>query len=293
MHRFKNIGVIIDLKGSNEEVLSHAKELVVTNQATVHLLCVLSENLTTKQQAAVEKSIQEKVDFNFSLHYIIGKAVVEITRYSEAQNLDMIIIQAEHETNAINRFFQGSLVLSLMRKTPCPIWLVKKVVPNTYQRILIAVDPEAENDGATLNDKLIQIGTSYAKRQSAECYLVTAWLLEGESTLTGPFIKTPPEEIKRLKTEKKIEFARKFEALQKRHHNLLKGCETQMLYGTPGYAIAKFVEENKIDLIVMGTLARTGVQGFLIGNTAETIINQVNCSIIAIKPDGFLSPILA
>jgi len=43
--------------------------------------------------------------------------------------------------------------------------------------------------------------------------------------------------------------------------------------------------------VVMGTVARTGVPGFIMGNTAETILNHINCSVLAIKPQGFVTPI--
>ncbi|MDF5010076.1 universal stress protein, partial [Vibrio parahaemolyticus] len=41
----------------------------------------------------------------------------------------------------------------------------------------------------------------------------------------------------------------------------------------------------------MGTLARTGISGYVIGNTAENILQSINCSLVALKPDGFVSPI--
>jgi nucleotide-binding universal stress UspA family protein len=46
-----------------------------------------------------------------------------------------------------------------------------------------------------------------------------------------------------------------------------------------------------VDVIVMGTVCRTGVAGFFIGNTAEKILNQVECSVLTVKPEGFESPI--
>jgi len=46
-----------------------------------------------------------------------------------------------------------------------------------------------------------------------------------------------------------------------------------------------------VDLIVMGTLARAGVEGLLIGNTAEKILSRIDCSVLALKPEGFVSPI--
>ncbi|MGB7033464.1 MAG: universal stress protein, partial [Syntrophobacteria bacterium] len=40
-----------------------------------------------------------------------------------------------------------------------------------------------------------------------------------------------------------------------------------------------------------GTLSRTGVAGFLIGNTAEKILNKVDCAVLAVKPDEFVTPV--
>ena len=44
-------------------------------------------------------------------------------------------------------------------------------------------------------------------------------------------------------------------------------------------------------LIIMGTVGRTGIPGFIMGNTAETILNRIDCSVLAIKPDGFVTPV--
>lgn len=45
-------------------------------------------------------------------------------------------------------------------------------------------------------------------------------------------------------------------------------------------------------LVVMVTVAITGVPGFIIGNTAETILNHLDCAVLAINPPGFVTPIL-
>ena len=41
----------------------------------------------------------------------------------------------------------------------------------------------------------------------------------------------------------------------------------------------------------MGTLSRGGVAGLLIGNTAERVVNRVDCSLLTIKPEDFISPV--
>jgi nucleotide-binding universal stress UspA family protein len=55
--------------------------------------------------------------------------------------------------------------------------------------------------------------------------------------------------------------------------------------------VIRAVLRKSHDLVVMGTVARTGIMGLLIGNTAETILDQLDCSVLAVKPEGFLTPV--
>jgi nucleotide-binding universal stress UspA family protein len=64
-----------------------------------------------------------------------------------------------------------------------------------------------------------------------------------------------------------------------------------MRQGDPEDVIPDFVVAEGIDLIVMGTVARTGIAGLLIGNTAERLLRRLPCSVLAVKPDGFRSPV--
>ena len=66
------------------------------------------------------------------------------------------------------------------------------------------------------------------------------------------------------------------------------------LSGAKGFAeeiIPQFVVSQGIDLVVMGTVARTGIAGLLMGNTAERLLQRLVCSVLAVKPEGFVSPI--
>ena len=51
------------------------------------------------------------------------------------------------------------------------------------------------------------------------------------------------------------------------------------------------VSHHRINLLVMGTLARTGISGLVMGNTAEQVLDDVGCSVIAVKPPGVKSPV--
>ena len=57
--------------------------------------------------------------------------------------------------------------------------------------------------------------------------------------------------------------------------------------------ILAFVRAKAVDILVMGSLARTGVKGFIMGNTAEGIMKKLPCAQVALKPNGFVSPVKA
>jgi nucleotide-binding universal stress UspA family protein len=63
------------------------------------------------------------------------------------------------------------------------------------------------------------------------------------------------------------------------------------LMGKPSSVIAHHCNTNKADTLVIGTVGRAGLDGFLIGNTAERVLHQVSCSILAVKPQRIPSPI--
>lgn len=52
-------------------------------------------------------------------------------------------------------------------------------------------------------------------------------------------------------------------------------------------ALPKFVAKLGADMVVMGTMGRTGVQGLLVGNTAEKIFRTLDVSSWVVKPDGW------
>ena len=61
--------------------------------------------------------------------------------------------------------------------------------------------------------------------------------------------------------------------------------------GPADLAIEELVRTEGVTLVVMGSLARAGVPGILLGNTAERLLPLLSCSVLAIKPEGFVSPI--
>jgi nucleotide-binding universal stress UspA family protein len=65
----------------------------------------------------------------------------------------------------------------------------------------------------------------------------------------------------------------------------------QLFHGRPELHIPQYAQQVSASVVVMGTVARTGIPGLFIGNTAEDILEQLRCGVLAIKPEHFVSPV--
>lgn len=59
--------------------------------------------------------------------------------------------------------------------------------------------------------------------------------------------------------------------------------ETVVVPGVPFYEIIKFANENRINLIVMGTHGRTGIVHILIGSVAEKVVRKASCPVLTVR----------
>ena len=74
----------------------------------------------------------------------------------------------------------------LMRKCPCPVWIIKPTERQKYRRILAAVDQDPEEPAKdTLNRQILEMSTSMALAEYSEVHIVHAWEVFGESILTS------------------------------------------------------------------------------------------------------------
>jgi len=61
---------------------------------------------------------------------------------------------------------------------------------------------------------------------------------------------------------------------------------TFIRFGTPHEEITKFIEEMKIDLVVMGTHGRTGLAHLLVGSVAERVVRTSRVPVLTVpQPD--------
>ncbi|HUG17887.1 MAG TPA: universal stress protein [Planctomycetaceae bacterium] len=252
------------------------------------------QELSNELEALVKSAKLQGVEAAFEL--LRGSAFLEIIRKVMRDEYNLLI-KAAQPTRVIHQVLFGHLDRQLIRKCPCPVWIEKPSNRKRHDTILAAVDPTPFLDHPDydplreeLNTSILQFSLLLAQTEDAAFHVVHVWPFDLEMSLqtrTG------------LSDEVIAQVAA---SIRKKHETALKrlvapflGHITQMhvLKGTAGAEIARLAQTENADLIVMGTICRGGIEGLLIGNTAETVLDQVDCSVVALKPRGFVSPVQA
>lgn len=218
-----------------------------------------------------------------------GKPYLEVIRESIRGDYDLIMKPAGSETSLKDVLF-GSSDMQLLRNCPYPVWAFKPTRNLKLRKVMVAVDLQADDEEKrALADSVLQWGRNVAELVGAELHVVHVWFLYGELTLRGSTISAVTVD-KRVREEKEKQQRLLDEALAR---NGLKPNSLQIHFrkGEPVELILATTASVQPDLLVMGTVGRTGIPGFFIGNTADAVLRKVNCSVLAIKPDGFQTPV--
>jgi len=308
MQRFKNILLVLDPEVADTAALDKAASLARQNKARLTFFSVLktprglqsySESIAQHQR---QKAIAERVEWlrgmtpalqkdgiDVAVNVLEGIAFLEIIRQVLRDKHDLVITIAE-EKNGIRARVFGTTSLHLMRKCPCPVWVVKRAQLRPFKRILAAVDPIANDQkNDSLNSLILQLSASIARREVSDLHIIHAWRLfrEGDMRKYG----STEKEVQQAKVDEKMQHKERLDKLLGRVDVTDLKPHLHFVEGDPEESIPGLVQAQGIDLLVMGSVCRTGIAGFLIGNTAEEVLNQVDCSVMTIKPDSFVTPV--
>ncbi len=320
MQRFKNLLLVLE-EGVDQEVsLKRAVDLATVNQASLTIIDILpdvphdmmrlmgqgwsgelQQIMVQERRSALEGLVESFAgDLPVAIDILYGTPFIEIIRKVLQGGYDLVVKTA-HQKNIMQRMLFGSADMSLLRKCPCPVWLMKRGEQEKYQCIVAAVDIEPSEDDdkmEALNRQILEMASSIAFAQFSELHIVHAWHVVGTGMLNSFRFKSQREEIESWIESQKQEVKKRHAAFGRQIHSLLGDKEQEylhlkvhMLEGHADQVIPQFAQEIGADLVVMGTVARTGLPGFLMGNTAEGILNQLDCSVLAIKPAGFVTSV--
>lgn len=234
-----------------------------------------------------------------------GRPHIEIIRTVLRGGHDLVIKAAEPQGGGLRARWLGSRDMHLLRKCPCPVWLLRPEGRQPYRRILATVDftpggGDAETEG--LNQRILDLASALALAEFAELHVAHVWEAPATGLLHrwGAGVWT---------TDTTVDELRYVEQTRNQHvlgvDGLIKALaerlgpegfeylklESHLPRGSAIDEIPALAAELDVDLIVMGTVGRGGIPGLLIGNTAETILDRCDRAVLAVKPPSFETPV--
>jgi nucleotide-binding universal stress UspA family protein len=310
MERFKNILVLYDRKVGDEASLDRATTLARLNSAKLTVVDVIEipssvlfgsskwgevggrESFIAERQSHLDRLIhsirQSGVDVCASV--LVGKSFQEVIRAVLRDRYDLVIMTAD-ALQGYRHSSLGPISLNLLRKCPCPVWVMQPKTGRRFQRILAALDLNQSGvSPSPIDVKVLQLASSLARIEQCRLDVLHAWNFSGSDRDTSRSEITSEIMDHLITRNKAVHETRMADMLD---HIDLKDVdfEVHLPKGDPIKAIQGFASEKKVDLIVLGTAGRCGIAEIFSGNTVEYVVLKVECSILTVKPDRFVSPV--
>ena len=317
MNRFRNILQVVDTSAEPEKAVGRAVIRAKEHRAKLRILDVVPTPPTAgllpsgdthidprielinerhRQLQALVRDYNEPPDIQIEVR--TGRRFLEVIG-SVLRHEHDLVIKAADDPDWTDRLF-GSDDMHLLRKCPCPVQLEKPGPPASPGCIMAAVDFDPFDPDATqiqLNQRILELASTEALLTGAELHVLHVWNAPAEGLLQ----RWSPDPVAARSEYLGSLHARHrdhFEQMRQELHARLQAQDGSdvvprfhLLQGSPVTILPRQARELNADLVVMGTLARTGISGLFMGNTAEAVLDQLGCSVLAIKPAGFRSPV--
>ncbi|MBL8819971.1 MAG: universal stress protein [Planctomyces sp.] len=299
MKRFCNILAAVDLaygdqlvspelSPPNREVVRQAVNLAAESGARLVLYTSLdvsedTQKLVARQQGApgsfydqaiqILKSIaDEAAHRNVKVEVAVGigsgwERLIE--RVKDYQH-DLVIAGAR-DRNPISRLLFGSTAMKLLRYCPCTVWIAKPRTDVGRTTILAA------HDLTDVGHRALELAASYARLSHGQLLVLHAFETTPHHGRAGSDVEAAERKVLSNAAQEKL-----CDSISR-----LEDCPATELVirnGRADHEISLLVEQRAVDIVFMGTRSRTGLGAMFIGNTAERLLPELNCSVIAVKP---------
>lgn len=218
---------------------------------------------------------------------VTGEGWVEMTREVQRGQYDLAIVGTRN-VGALQRFLFGSTAMKLLHNCPCPVWVTRPEPHPLPTNILVA------SDLTEVGEIALRLGISLGTLSGAKMNLLHAvdypldrlWSTGLMDTSTQIYHNRVQADARERLEEQLAKVAGPNPPCSVELH-IAEGLSIA------DNAILDFIRTHQIDLLIMGTMARSGIPGVFIGNTAERLVTHMPCSLLAVKPADFVSPIEA
>lgn len=179
------------------------------------------------------------------------------------------VIMSTHGRTGFTRFLLGSVAEKVLRLSHTPVLVVEdKSDIGNFKKILVTTD---FSDNATV---AFPHAIRIAEKTGGEINLIH--ILSFDQFEKGEQDRS----LKQIREER-------IKLVEKEHFHKFKGkikSSVIISQDSPHEAIFKYVKENPVNLIVMSTVGRTGLNYLMLGSTTANVVRHVETAVLSVNP---------
>lgn len=199
-----------------------------------------------------------------------------------------LVVKSTHNHDKLKAVIFTPTDWHLIRKSPVPVLLVKSHGWRDNGHIIAAINAGTEDEAhLSLNHRITEEALHFASIATSHVHLVNAY----PGTPVNIAIEIPDfdpagygEAVRDYHVQEMAKHAERY---------AIPAGQCHVIEGLPEDAIPRVAVELDAELVVLGSVGRSGLSAALIGNTAEQIIDRLDCDVLALKPSGFVCPVKA
>lgn len=166
-----------------------------------------------------------------------------------------VVLKASHKHSATQRLLKKTSDRALLRQCDCPVFLVKTELTNDARKILAAIHFLGESESyEQLNKNIIEFSSQFLHAENVELHFINAHKDMSDRPDRGALVRACGVASDRV----------------------------HIKMGEPDKVIVETAKELGINLVVIGNSARSGLSALINTNTAEKILDELNCDLLAL-----------
>jgi nucleotide-binding universal stress UspA family protein len=304
MRRIRSIVVGIDFASGSAAALDEALRLEARDDAALHAvhvidpiaelnleqsysdMAMLTKYLPTRDELSSQvrevwqvfcpqrpDRRQPQLDISF------GHPIPSIVREVESHQADLLVL-GTHGASGVE-LVTGSLATACVRAAPCDVLLVRSTHRGAYRRVLACVDFSDHSR------KALKAAANAASRDGASLHVVHVFTPPWGLASFLPFRGRMDEGAERAQRDALHERLVAFTAPVCREVDpaLQPHCDVVEHALSHGRGVQAHAGAIDADLVVVGTRGCGNLRYMLLGSTAERVVRNTPCSVLAVCPD--------
>jgi|TARA_Y100000310_G_scaffold344698_1_gene458872 universal stress protein E len=296
--------IVIDPKRNDQPALDRALEIARLIDISLHIVVFSNKNVEDELTLSVDPALTQgfekdhdrirqvwldqlaapireeglKVTTEVRLFKRLYESIIQVAL---EEDVAMVYKPIRHH-NVLQRALFNSTDWNLIRLCPLPLLLVSDSRPVKGRDIIAAVDLSSEDDDhGELNRLLLSQAVMISRLIQSQVKIVNA------STPGSGELNSSVES----KVQQGIDDAYRDKALALADQFKLPSAQVIIKEGSAEKVVNELAESSNAAVIILGTVARSGLAGLFIGNTAERVLEDSKSDVLVVKQADFTSPI--